>query len=145
MLTGEAPRSHVVPCESLHGCQARTSSSILTTVLRDNGPVPVLLALLLLAVTGCSSDSARPPSEVTGLITTIGRGVDGGIESFTVRDGPRSFKIRIDRRRNYGFALQHLEEHRTDRWPVRVRLEQRERELYAVEILDASSPGGVPP
>jgi hypothetical protein len=78
---------------------------------------------------------------VTGLITRIARGADGGIHQFTVRQGAESFEVLIDPRRDYGFDLEHLEQHQASDWPVTVRLEQRDGALYAVEILDAQSPG----
>lgn len=96
------------------------------------------LVLLLTVAAGCSS-SAQPraaPGQVSGLIVTIDRNQAGAIQAFTVEDGQR-LRVRIDPRREYGFDLEHLEEHRTDRLPVKVTLEQRNGDLYAVEILDA--------
>ncbi len=106
----------------------------------------LLTAILMLAATACGAegDTTPVPEQVTGIITAIGRGDDGAIESFTLRAGRRTFDIRLDPRRGYGFDLRHLEDHRAANWPVRVRLEQRDGEVYAVEILDASRPGGVP-
>ncbi len=93
----------------------------------------------LLFGAACGS-SSRLPDQVTGLITDITRGTDGGIQQFAVRQGAESFEIRIDPRRNYGFDLEHLEQHRASDWPVTVRLEQRDGALYAVEIVDAQFP-----
>lgn len=94
-------------------------------------------ALVLVAAVACGgSEPAPPPERVTGLITEIGRGNDGPIESFMVQEEGRTFRIRIDPRRDYGFDLEHLEEHRASELPVLVRLEQRNGGLYAVEILD---------
>ena len=93
--------------------------------------------VLLLAVSCGGSEPAPPPERVTGLITEIGRDDDGAIESFTVQEEGRTFRVRIDPRRDYGFDLEHLEEHRASELPVLVRLEQRNGALYAVEILDA--------
>ncbi len=80
--------------------------------------------------------------QVTGVITQIARGADGQIQQFAVRQGAELLEIRIDPRRNYGFDLEHLEQHRASDWPVTVRLDERDGALYAVEILDAQSPGG---
>ncbi|HEX2090254.1 MAG TPA: hypothetical protein VHI54_10065 [Actinomycetota bacterium] len=77
---------------------------------------------------------------MTGLITQIARGADGKMQRFTLRQGAESFDIQIDSRRDYGFDLEHLEQHRISDWPVTVRLEQRDGVLFAVEILDAPSP-----
>jgi hypothetical protein len=98
---------------------------------------PVWALALLLAVACGTREPASPPDQVTGLITAIGRGDDGAIESFTVRGGDQSFQIRIDPGRDYGFNLEHLAAHRASEWPVRVRLEQRDGTLYAVDIVDA--------
>ncbi len=89
----------------------------------------------------CGSPVDRAPDQVTGLITQISRGAGGDIRQFAMRQGAEAFEIRIDPRRNYGFDLEHLEQHRASDWPVTVRLDQRDGALYAVEILDAQSPG----
>jgi hypothetical protein len=98
-----------------------------------------VLAVGLVAAVACGSPSepAPAPRHVTGLITSIGRGDDGVIESFAVEQGDHTYDIRIDPTRNYGFDLEHLAEHRAGRLPVRVTLQEREGALYAVEILDA--------
>lgn len=101
----------------------------------------VLLLLLLPVAVACASQppAAEPetPTEVTGEITAIARGGDGRIAAFTVDTGVRRHEIRIDAEREYGFDLEHLEEHRATGDPVRVTLENRDGRLYAVEILDA--------
>jgi hypothetical protein len=97
----------------------------------------VCAVLLVLAAACGTPEPADAPDRATGLITSIGRGDDGSIESFTVRDGGESYRVLIDPGRDYGFDLEHLKEHRSTDWPVDVRLEQRGDELYALEILDA--------
>ena len=94
----------------------------------------MLLAALLL--TACASEP-EIPSSVTGLITSIERSDAGGIAGFTVEARGQPHDVRIDPGRDYGFDLEHLEEHRAQALPVRVTLEEREGEAYAVEILDA--------
>ena len=105
-----------------------------------------LLALLLVVAGTCGSPDHPHPGrdQLTGPITEIARGDNGAIESFTLREGHHSYEIRIERGRNYGFDLQHLEEHRVAKWPGQVRLEARDDALWALEILDATRPGGVP-
>jgi hypothetical protein len=98
----------------------------------------VVVLGLLVATPACASRTApAPPTEVTGTITALGRAADGSIESFTVRDGDRTFEIRVDPGRDYGFSLEHLKVHRDTRAPVRVHVKPRNGALYAVEILDA--------
>jgi hypothetical protein len=87
---------------------------------------------------GCGGATEEPPpGAVTGQITAIGRDDRGVIRTFTVEDSGTDHRIRLDPSRDYGFDLEHLTEHRTQRLPVRVTLEQRADQLYAVEILDA--------
>jgi hypothetical protein len=99
----------------------------------------VRLAVILASVLLIPACSAEPeaPAEVTGLITAIERSDRGPITAFTVAAGGERYDIRIDRERDYGFDLEHLEEHRLQELPVQVTLEEREDGLYAVEILDA--------
>ncbi|HEX2030904.1 MAG TPA: hypothetical protein VHL78_05825 [Actinomycetota bacterium] len=104
----------------------------------QNPAVLLVAVIALVLAVGCGgSEPAPPPERVTGLITEIARDAGGTIESFVVRQGARSFDVRIDPARDYGFDLEHLEEHRTQELPVLVRLRERDGALYAVEILDA--------
>lgn len=101
--------------------------------------VRTLLAVALILTAACSSSPtpAPPPDDVTGLITSIARDDRGSITGFTVEDGGTRHEIRIDPRRDYGFDLEHLDEHRMQELPVRVTLEERDAGLFAVEIQDA--------
>jgi hypothetical protein len=92
---------------------------------------------LTVAVACSGATEEPPPGAVVGQITAIGRDDRGVIRTFTVEDDGTDFRIRIDPSRDYGFDLEHLMEHLTQRLPVRVTLEQRGEEIYAVEILDA--------
>ncbi|HYZ10416.1 MAG TPA: hypothetical protein VE962_00810 [Actinomycetota bacterium] len=94
----------------------------------------VLVAVCLLPA--CASEPEVPPS-VTGLITSIDRSDRGGITGFTVEAEGERYDIRIDPGRDYGFDLEHLEEHRAQSDPVRVTIEERDGQAYAFEILDA--------
>ena len=95
------------------------------------------LAVSLLLVGAVACGAATAPAEVTGLITAIGRNDEGAIRSFTVEEVGTPYRIRIDQTRDYGFDLEHLEEHRVQRLPVRVTLADRDGALVAVEIFDA--------
>jgi hypothetical protein len=108
-------------------------------IVGQNPGVRSVISLALAVVVACGATGEPPssPDQVTGLITSIGRRGDGSIQSFTVDQGGRAYEIRIDPGRNYGFDLEHLEVHRVDRLPVRVRLSERRGALFATEILDA--------
>jgi hypothetical protein len=108
-------------------------------IVRHNPGMRSVLAVGLVAAVACGSASepVSAPRHVTGLITSIGRGDDGVIDSFAVEQGGQTYDIRIDPARDYGFDLEHLSEHRAGRLPVRVTLQVRKGALYAVEILDA--------
>lgn len=96
----------------------------------------VVMLLAALVPAACASEP-EVPSAVTGLITSIERSDAGGITGFTVEAGGRLQDVRIDPRRDYGFDLEHLAEHRAQALPVRVTLQERDGQAYAVEILDA--------
>lgn len=95
----------------------------------------VLVAVCLLPA-ACASEP-EVPSSVTGLITSIDRSDRGGITGFTVEAEDERYDILIDPGRDYGFDLEHLEEHRAQSDPVRVTIEERDGQAYALEILDA--------
>lgn len=92
--------------------------------------------ILLLLAAACASEP-EVPAEVTGLITAVERNDRGTITAFTVDAEGEAYDIRIDPGRDYGFDLEHLEEHRAQELPVRVTIEQRGDDAFAVEILDA--------
>jgi multidrug efflux pump subunit AcrA (membrane-fusion protein) len=94
------------------------------------------VVILLLLAAACASEPVVP-AEVTGLITAVERSDRGTITAFTVEDDGEAYDIRIDLGRDYGFDLEHLEEHRAQELPVRVTIEQRGDDAFAVEILDA--------
>jgi hypothetical protein len=114
---------------------ARRSSRDSRIWVRHNLVVRLFLSLAVVAAVACGSPAA--PTEVTGPISEIGRNDEGAITSFTVEEVGTSYRIRIDRTRDYGFDLEHLEAHRVKRLPVRVTLDDRDGTLFAVEILDA--------
>jgi hypothetical protein len=100
-------------------------------------PFAVLrVALTAFLVTSCAAEPAQAPDQVTGVITTIRR--DGGrIAGFTVDAGAESYDIDIDPQGDYGFDLEHLEEHRRTGDPVLVDVQDRDGRLVALSILDA--------
>jgi hypothetical protein len=94
------------------------------------------LALTALLVVSCTAERKPAPDQVTGVITEVRR-AQGRIAGFTVDSGAESYAIDIDPRRDYGFDLEHLEEHRRTGDPVRVDLQDRDGRLVALTILDA--------
>jgi hypothetical protein len=61
----------------------------------------------------------------------------GRIERFTVRSEGETFEFDIDETIDYGFPLDHLNEHRVTGEPVIVVYEERQGRLVALEIEDA--------
>jgi hypothetical protein len=107
-------------------------------MVRHNAAVRSVLLLLLLSAVACgSAEPVAIPDEVVGTIIAIQRNDRGTIESFTVQQAGQEYDIRIDPSVAYGFDLEHLEEHRAQRLPVRVTVEQRGDLGYATQILDA--------
>ena len=95
------------------------------------------LVLVGLLAAGCGGDeAASTPPVLTGLITDVeGEGSD--VSAFTLDVGGRSYEIRTAPDVDYGFDLAHLREHQRESFPVRVRLEERDGELYALQVDDA--------
>ena len=100
----------------------------------------MLATICLLAALGaaaCSDDGESTRGEVTGVIVEIqGEGL-GRVEAFTVRSEGETFEFVIDEEIDYGFPLDHLNEHRVTGEPVVVVYEEREGSLVALEIEDA--------
>jgi hypothetical protein len=115
--------------------------------------MPRLLALALccaaLLVPACASDEGSEeaasgelvaaedaPPEVTGVLLEIDSEGLGQVTSFVLKDGDARYEIFIASDVDYGFDLGHLNEHLTTGDPVRVSLEVRGDELYALAIDD---------
>jgi hypothetical protein len=96
----------------------------------------MVLLVMPLLLAACASEP-EVPSSVTGLVTSVERSDRGGIIGFTVEADGERYEIRIDPGRDYGFDLEHIEEHRAQEQPVRVTVEQRGDDAFAIEILDA--------
>lgn len=61
------------------------------------------------------------------------------VESFTVKSDDKTYTILIDPNTDLGFPPAHLNEHRVTGDPVKVEIEERNGDLYALSILDAGS------
>jgi hypothetical protein len=93
--------------------------------------------LLAFGAAGCNDDGDPSRGEVTGVIVAVeGEGL-GRIEGFTVRSEGETFEFDIDETIDYGFPLDHLNEHRVTGEPVMVVYEEQEGRLVALEIEDA--------
>jgi hypothetical protein len=95
-------------------------------------------ALALAGGAGCGGGDGEDgsPTEVVGPITEISRS-GGRIEAITVRSGGETEQLRVDPAIDYGFDLEHLEEHRRTGDPVRCTVTRRGDDLVATVILDA--------
>lgn len=96
----------------------------------------VALLLVALVLASCS-DSKGPGDEVTGVVVDIESAGLGQVEGFTLKAGDDTFEILIDPDVDYGFNLDHLHEHRASADPVKVELDDRSGDLYALSIEDA--------
>ena len=101
-----------------------------------------LVLALAVALAACGGDDSgdagatEAPGEITGVITEIeSEGLDQ-VNSFVVKDGDDVYNVLIATDVDYGFPLGHLHEHRATGDPVRVELETRNGDLYALAIED---------
>jgi hypothetical protein len=76
------------------------------------------------------------PTEIVGVITEISRS-GGTIDAITIRSERETQRVELDPTIEYGFDLEHLEEHRTTGDPVRCTVVLRGADLVATMILDA--------
>ena len=102
----------------------------------------VVAFVLLNAACGGDDSSGRAagpdaPDQVRGPVISVDSQGLGKVRSFDVKNGDRIYEVRIDPSVDYGFPLDHLNEHRISGDPVIVRVEEREGELYALSIEDA--------
>ena len=97
----------------------------------------LVLVLLLFAGCGGADPADAPPEEITGVIVDINSAGLDDVRSFELKAGDDHYEIFIDPERDYGFPLSHLNEHRMTGDPVRVDLEDRDGDLYALAIDDA--------
>jgi hypothetical protein len=94
------------------------------------------MAVTVILVASCAAEQPPAPDQVTGMITEVRR-AQGRIIGFTLNAGTEDLHIDIDPDRDYGFDLEHLEDHRRSGDPVRVNLRSRGGRLVALTILDA--------
>jgi hypothetical protein len=97
-------------------------------------------ALALLAGCGGSSTTGTgdeaAPREVTGRITTIER-TDGRVSALDITSGSEKYRVVVAPDIDYGFDLEHLQQHLSQHLAVRCPLERRGDELVATAIWDA--------
>lgn len=108
--------------------------------------VIVCAFLVAFALGACGDDDApsnagggaEVPDEVTGVITAIEAHKNKHVTAFTLEsDEGETYDISIAADVDYGFGLTHLIEHRDEKLPVSVSLEERSGTLYALAIDDA--------
>ena len=97
----------------------------------------VLLALMSLVAGACASSSDRAPDSLTGTITEIERGDSDEIVGLVLEAEDEEWTIRIAEDVDYGFDLEHLQEHMDQDLPVTVGLEQRDGDLVALTVEDS--------
>lgn len=103
--------------------------------------LPFVVVVVALSLSGCSSDPAAQPTDVTGPLEGVIVAIDsealGDVTSFTLKDGDQTYEIYIAEDVDYGFPLGHMQEHVQTADPVSVEIEEREGKLYALSIEDA--------
>lgn len=60
------------------------------------------------------------------------------VQSFKVKSDDKIYTILIDPNTELGFPPAHLNEHRVSGDPVKVEIDERNGDLYALSILDAN-------
>ena len=97
----------------------------------------VLLGFATILAGGCSSASDRAPETLTGTITEIERGDSDEIVGLVLDAEDEEWTIQIVEDIDYGFDLEHLQEHMDQDLPVTVSLEERDGDLVALTVEDA--------
>lgn len=77
------------------------------------------------------------PNPATGVVTHVESEGIGNVTGFTLMTSGRSYEFNIDPDLDYGFDLDHLNEHRVSAEPVVVEHEERDGSLVALSIEDA--------
>ncbi len=99
-----------------------------------------LLLVGILALPGCGGDAASETGGrrvIVGIVATVEATSLVDVESFTVRSDGETFEILIDPDVTYAFPPEHLRAHAIGSEPVRVEVEERSDDLYALSIEDA--------
>ena len=100
----------------------------------------LFVSCLLTCIVGmaCSGPPApTAPEVVTGVVVDVtSRGL-GEVTGFVLKDGEETYGVEIDRNIEYGFPLDHLNEHRATGDPIRVELERQGRRWIALSLQDA--------
>jgi len=95
-----------------------------------------VLTTLSVLLGACGAGDEPAPERITGVVIDVRPG-SGPVRSFAVETSFQTYEVLIDPRRDYGFELRHLDEHRETGDPVAVELEERDDDVYAVSIVDA--------
>ena len=86
---------------------------------------------------GACGGSQPGVQTITGVMIDIDARTITDVESFTVKDGDKTYVIHIDPTNEYDFPVSHLSAHRAGADPVRVEVEERDGQLVANAISDA--------
>lgn len=103
----------------------------------------ILLAIACLSLAACGGNDApegeaegAAPNPVTGVITDVRSEGIGQVRSFVLTSRGQRYEIHIADDVEYGFDLEHLNEHRISADPVVVEHEERDGRRYALSIED---------
>jgi hypothetical protein len=97
--------------------------------------IVVVLGLAVAAPCG----GAREAKELQGVVVGVESQGLTRVTGFTLKDEGAVYDIAIDPGTDYGFPLDHLNEHKVTAAPVLVVVEERAGRLVALEIKDVSA------
>ena len=90
---------------------------------------------VVLALSACADEP--PPRRLTGIITEVRSSGLTRVDSFTLRSQGETYEIHLADDAELEFPPAHLSEHQATGDPVRVAIDERGDELYAVSVEDA--------
>jgi hypothetical protein len=89
------------------------------------------------ALSGCGSETGETGRTESGVVLAVDARSLADVRAFTLKTEDETLEIHVDRTIDYSFPPAHLRNHALSGEPVRVELEERHGDLYALEMEDA--------
>jgi len=89
------------------------------------------------ALSGCGSETGETGRTESGVVLAVDARSLADVHAFTLKTEDETLEIHVDRTIDYSFPPSHLRNHALSGEPVRVELEERHGDLYALEMEDA--------